>query len=459
MRQLSTSPGRMLTCLLAFCALSVLAACGSSTPEERAEKAPSPAPPVVDTGSGGEDEQAAEKLGFPAFATKNTTRVGGRDAIADAAGVALAVHPSAGGVQGPRQIVLVDSKRWQAALAASVFVADPVGAPVLMTDGDDVPDATDDAIKALAPRGGGKGGRAQALTIGSVSAPKGLRTRQIRGDGPAAQAAAIDKLQSELAGKTGTRIMVVSQDSAAYAMPAAAWAARSGHTILFTKKNSVPKPTLDAIARRKKARLYVLGPTAAVSKKVEDQLKQANGVSKVKRIGGRNPVASAIAFARYQESGFGWGIVDPGHGFVIANVSRPADAAASAPLAASGKFGPLLVTDAAARLPAELQDYLLDVRPGYETDPTRAVYNHVWILGDVRSIGIGVQAQIDELAEVTKVEEGKGPEPAEEPEPEARAGRDRTTTSKDSDDPGGNVPRDEDLLDELEDALRRSPNR
>ena len=47
--------------------------------------------------------KAAEKLGFPAVATKNTTRVAGGDPIADAAGVALAVYPSSGAGTHPRR--------------------------------------------------------------------------------------------------------------------------------------------------------------------------------------------------------------------------------------------------------------------------------------------------------------------------------------------------------------------
>jgi hypothetical protein len=45
--------------------------------------------PVI--GRKGSDSQAASALGFPAFATKNTTRVGGGDPTADAAAVAQAV--------------------------------------------------------------------------------------------------------------------------------------------------------------------------------------------------------------------------------------------------------------------------------------------------------------------------------------------------------------------------------
>ena len=43
-------------------------------------------------GQGGDEEQAATDLGFPAFATRNTTRVGGADPIADAAAVSRLAH-------------------------------------------------------------------------------------------------------------------------------------------------------------------------------------------------------------------------------------------------------------------------------------------------------------------------------------------------------------------------------
>jgi hypothetical protein len=61
-----------------------------------AASAPLPAPRVV-VADTPEPEDTGD-LGFPAFATKNTTRVAGADSIADAAAVALAVYPSTGGV-------------------------------------------------------------------------------------------------------------------------------------------------------------------------------------------------------------------------------------------------------------------------------------------------------------------------------------------------------------------------
>jgi len=93
---------------------------------------------------------------------------------------------------------------------------------------------------------------------------------------------------------------------------------------------------------------------------------------------------------------------------VIASDTQPLDAAAAAPLSASGDWGPLLVTDDPRQVPESLRGYLLDIKPGYVSDPTRAVYNHVWIVGDESRISVGFQAQVDDLAEVAPVRSGTG---------------------------------------------------
>ena len=53
-----------------------------------------------------------------------------------------------------------------------------------------------------------------------------------------------------------------------------------------------------------------------------------------------------------------------------------------------------------------MRSYLLDVKPGYVNDPTRAVYNHVWLIGDQDAISVGFQSQVDDLAEVVQVRSG-----------------------------------------------------
>src|SRR4051812_463462 len=62
-----------------------------------------------------DDSEPAKDLGFPGFATKNTTRVGGADPVADAAGVAQAVYPGRSPDSRPAPGTLVGGKDWRAA--------------------------------------------------------------------------------------------------------------------------------------------------------------------------------------------------------------------------------------------------------------------------------------------------------------------------------------------------------
>ena len=68
-------------------------------------------PPQI--GVKADDEDAATELGFPVTATKNTTRVAGGDAVADAAGVANAVFPATSDATRPKAVALVDKDNWQ----------------------------------------------------------------------------------------------------------------------------------------------------------------------------------------------------------------------------------------------------------------------------------------------------------------------------------------------------------
>jgi hypothetical protein len=184
-------------------------------------------------------------------------------------------------------------------------------------------------------------------------------------------------------------------------MPAAAWAARSGDPVLFSDAESLPGPTAKILAAHPKTPVYVLGPSSAISSQVVREIQQAGGP--VRRVSGEDPVANAIALARYADGEFGWNVNDPGHGFVVARSDEPLDAAAAAALSASGTWGPLLLTDGADTLPPALRGYLLDVKPGYTSDPTRAFYNHVWVIGDQEAISVNEQAEIDELAALAKI--------------------------------------------------------
>ena len=145
----------------------------------------------------------------------------------------------------------------------------------------------------------------------------------------------------------------------------------------------------------------MLGPPSAISARVVAEIERIDGP--VKRISGKDPVASAIAYARFSAGEFGWNVNDPGHGFVLARAEDPLDAAAASAPSSAGTWGPLLLTDSPDKVPAELRSYLLDVKPGYTTNPTRAFYNHVSVIGDESRHRREPAGRNNELAELTKI--------------------------------------------------------
>jgi hypothetical protein len=365
-----------------------------------------PAPVAAPPPKASEEKQtptaeAAEELGYPTFATNNTTRVGGSDPAATAAGVALAVFPSTAVAQRPAAVAIADEGQWQGAIAAAVLMAAPIQAPLLLSSDGDLPDSTSQALEALDPQGDESTKGAQVFAIGDAPVPEGLKATQVKGSDPAALAAEIAALRDKLFDGPPRHIVLAPEDEPGFAMPAASWAARSGDPVLFSGADKLPAATLKALERHPKVPVYVLGPSSAISSGVVREAAQV--VAKVRRVSGEDPVENAIALARYSSGAFGWNVNDPGHGFVVARSDSPLDAAVSAPLSASGTWGPLLLSDHADTLPKALREYLLDVKPGYTTDPTRAFYNHVWVIGDQEAIDVNQQAEIDQLAELAKI--------------------------------------------------------
>jgi hypothetical protein len=352
-----------------------------------------------------QDEQAVEKLGFPSTATRNTVRVGGSDAASDAAGVAGALYPATGDSDRPTALVLVDQDDWATAIAASVLVGRPIGAPILLTDGSDLPAVTKDVLGRLKPKGSDLSKDAQVIRVGpDVARPEGFKTALIEGDNPFERAASVDRFFSAARGRPSNDVVLFSADQAAFAMPAAAWAARSGDAALPVKRDTIPPPIVKALSERSKPNVFILGPETVISKKVVTQLKKRKLARDVRRIEGPNPVENAIAFARYEKGDFGWGVVVPGYNFTLASTDRPADAAAAAALATRGVFAPLVLSDDAAHMPSKLEEYFLSVQPGYEDDPAQAVYNRAWVLGDDKAISVAQQAQLDQLTELIPVQ-------------------------------------------------------
>jgi hypothetical protein len=372
--------------------------------------------------------QAGQKLGFPAVATKNTTRVAGADPVADAAGVALAVYPSSAPGTHPSAVTIAPTDDWEAAIASSVLMAPPIKAPILLSGSSSLPLATSDALAQLAPKGSGAGGAAEVIRVGDVPAPAHLRSVAISGKDPFTLAAAIDRFASAAAGTASPDVMIASVDDPRYAMPAAGWAAESGNPILFVSSSGVPPATKQALLSHQHPHIYVLGPSSVVPDSV---IKQLGKYGTVMRVGASDPAANSVAFAAFRDPGcatgqpcvhvpgsFGWALRSPGHGYTLVNADRTLDAAAAAPLSASGSFGPELLIDKATTMPSPILNYFLDyATPGYTQEgPTAAVYNHGWVIGDQNAVAVPVQAEMDSLLEAIPQQTSQAPTPSTPPQ-------------------------------------------
>ena len=386
--------GLVLLVLLVLAA--ALTGCGKSAPRETGPEGTIP------------PAGTASAVGV---ATANTTRLGGAGPVSDAAAVARAVYPGLTTATRPQAVVLVDKHDWAASLAASVLASAPLGAPLLYSEGDKLPTASLDALRALDPRGAPALGGAQVIRIGTQAAvPEALRTRDLpAASDPASAATAVERLSALARGGAHGPVIVVPADAPpALQMPAAGLSAESGAPILMVGAGSVSAATADALSGLHRPAIYVIDPAGAGSR----ALAELASFGHVTPISGgatpaavADPVENANAVARFTDGTFGWGVKEPGHGLTFANAGRPFDAPASALLSASGDYAPLLLLEGPTGVPSALAQYLSDIQPAYgsapQYQPVHGTYNHGWLIGDERAISLRTQAEIDSMLEIT----------------------------------------------------------
>jgi hypothetical protein len=400
--------------------------------------------------------------GVAGISTKNTTRLGGMDPASDAAAVAEAVYPGLTPATRPQAVVLVNERSWFGALAASTLASAPLGAPLLYADGDKLPEATEQALHAMRPIGAHALGGAQVIRIDtSAAVPDGYHVRDAAnaGAGPstasppttstgagtsassetstggpavsesaATLGLALQQLAQAASGKQPHDVLVVATDAPrALQMPAAALAAESGAPILFVTSAAVPTQTATALRDMHHPTIYVVAPTTlhATAYAALARLGTVVHVSGASGTGepdeahaSSNPVENAISVSRFSNGAFGWGIHEAGHGLVFANLARPLDAPAAAPLSAHGDYGPLLLLEGGRSVPGALTHYLSDIEPGYTTavSPVREVYNHGWLIGDESAISALAQAELDTVLEIAPRQSSPGEQSVAEAE-------------------------------------------
>ncbi|MDP4167061.1 MAG: cell wall-binding repeat-containing protein, partial [Bacillota bacterium] len=194
-------------------------------------------------------------------------------------------------------------------------------------------------------------------------------------------------------------------DAELYSLPAVNWIAHMPEPILYVNKKGIPEETAAALKKRDgKANIYILGPKKAVSEKTEDALKE---YGTVKRISGDTPVANSIAFAKFSDknTGFGWGITDPGRGLSFASTAAPELALAGAPFSHLGKHAPLLLLKN-GQADSTLYSYLSEIEPSFHDRPQDGPYNHAFILGSENEISFRTQGVLDGILEIKSADGG-----------------------------------------------------
>lgn len=347
--------------------------------------------------------QEGRVLGFPAQATRNTTRIPASNPVEVSLASLLASYPSVGPGTAPAAVTVASAEDWQGAVAAAALSADPIGAPLLLAPSGRLSAEGSELLETLDPSGSPTTREAQVFAVGKVTPPSGFRTERVAGDSAARTAADLAGLIARLTGAPPNAFLVIPDSDPGYGAPAATWAARSGDPVLFAADDQLPAATKEVLKRKanREVPVFVLGPPSVVPPKVIEQIGKL-GLS-VERLPGDDPTSAALELVRFSSGSFGWNLNDPGHGYTVIRSDRPLDAVGATPLSTGGTWPALLMTDSADALPEDVLQYLLDVQPGYSTDPTRALYNHVWIIGDESAIGLDQQAEIDRAAELVEV--------------------------------------------------------
>jgi hypothetical protein len=347
--------------------------------------------------------------GAVAVTTRNTSRLGGTDAVADAAAVARTVYPGLTQATSPAAVVVVDRANWSGALAASELAGAPLAAPLLYAEGGKLGALSAQTLAAMHPRGAGELAGAQVIRVAtSAPVPGGLQTRTLAAGEPAVQAAAIEAILQRAQGGRAPRAVIVLAANAARSlqMPAAGLAAESGAPILFVNFQRVPVATASVLTALHRPSIYVIG-AAAIGARTLRTLRRFGAVTRITTgaASAEGAVSDAIAVARFTDGVFGWGVREPGHGLVFENAARALDAPAAALLSATGDYGPVLLQARPAPVSSALASYLANIQPAYtaapQFRPVRGVYNHGWLIGDERAISALTQAEVDALLEIS----------------------------------------------------------
>ncbi|KIL50011.1 cell wall-binding repeat-containing protein [Jeotgalibacillus soli] len=343
--------------------------------------------------------------------TKNITRLNAENPEDTAVLTSQTVWPATHAENQPGTVILAPLENWQFSLAAADLIHHPNDGPVLFMENGEVSEQTLNEINRLNPKGNVDGaqimimGDASENTLGQLGE---YETQQINGEDAAGFAAEIDRIYAEVSGgEFPNGVIVVSSEEEAklYSLIAINWIAHMAEPVLYVDNNGIPEATIAALEEREEADIYVLGPDAIISSEIEKELAEYGNVT---RIAGEDPVTTSIEFAKFkdEDSSFGWGLAEPGHGLSFVSSSTSDLALAAAPFSHLGKHSPLIWLEE-GEVTETVYEFLAQIKPTFTDEPQNGPYNHGFLIGSDAAVPFTTQGILDDKLEIVS-EDGGG---------------------------------------------------
>ncbi|WP_436909143.1 cell wall-binding repeat-containing protein [Halosimplex marinum] len=353
-------------------------------------------------------------------ATTMTTRLAGANRYETAAAFCQNVYTAVNEHTRPGAVILVNDEVLEAALPGVGLIHHPIDGAVLLTRPDELPEATRAEIERAHPEGVGMDDNVQVYLIGGeryVGASvreevesMGMNVRRIPGSDPVSVAANVDQYVSSMHGNHEDEVLVASRDAPERAVPVQSWNAHAGDGFLWVDADGVPEETAEQLeARYDHAYMYLLGDEGAIGAGVARDLGEFGHVTRVPDAG--DPYSISAAWAGFKDIGrnqgwwfgewarsVGWGLAEPGHNVIVANVDDWQTALPASVESHRGKHGPMLAVRE-GEVPTPVANYLRKFFQPTEAAPYDRKYNHGWIVGPPDSVSRGVQAEIHALLE------------------------------------------------------------
>ena len=351
--------------------------------------------------------------------TANTVRLPGRTPEEQAIILTQTVYPATREDNAVGAIILCPPDEEIAFTAMNRITHMPVNAPLLyLTEDGEISEATLREMRRLRPDGVLQDERTDVYAVNvpeeeitKVKETLGYRVRSFNETDPIQLAELLDRWQAALKADYPDEIVLSAIDhpeGIAHGMGAMGWNAHMGRGFAWVYRDSIPPATVEILQRRfweYDNYIYLTGGPEVISDRVAQQLAQ---YGLVRRIYGDNVYASNTVNAGYKDfgrnlgwwwdwfpRGFGWGIAQAGHNFIIGSDDNLLGMIPAAVLGHMGKHGPILLV-ARDSVPEAVNGYLEMVKP-FATGPQETILNFAWIIGDENQVTRQVQQDLDLL--------------------------------------------------------------